>query len=141
MTRVFCAREGGEARSLNRRAGTRLERSLYSRLKSLDLSQWQRENTEDSISSWDQKEGSVVGQAEWEGNGNEAGTDSQGQRQWGQDMGCRAGREDLFRANIQVQPTEMGAFPAGGRADRWRLGRGNRRREGGEGGEVGALSL
>ena len=84
MTQVFCAREGGEARSLNRRAGARLERSLYSRLKNLDLSHWQQENTEDSISSWAQKEGSVVGQAEWEGNGNEAGTDSQSQRQWGQ---------------------------------------------------------
>ena len=137
MTQVFCAREGGEARSLNRRAGARLERSLYSRLKNLDLSHWQRENTEDTISSWAQKEGSVVGQAEWEGNGNEAGTDSQSQRQWGQDMGCRAGREALLRANIQVQPTEMGTLPAGGRADRWRLGRGSRRREGGKEGKSG----
>lgn len=36
-------------------------------------------------------------------------------------MGCRAGREAPLRANIQAQPTEVSALPAGGRADRWRL--------------------
>lgn len=72
---VLC--QGGRgSKELNGRAGATLERTLYSRLRSLDLSHWRRENTEETISSWAQKEGSVVEQAEWEGSGCEAGADS-----------------------------------------------------------------
>lgn len=65
MAQVSCAKEGGATMRLNRRAGARLEMSLYSKLRNLALYHWQWETTEDAFRSWAQKEGSVVEQAGW----------------------------------------------------------------------------
>ena len=45
------------SKKTQRRAGARLEMSLYSKLRNLDFYHWQWETTEDAIRSWAQKEG------------------------------------------------------------------------------------
>lgn len=82
MAQGSCSREGRVVMRLNRRAGARLEGSLHSKLRKLDLLPIGNTNsTEDAIRSWIQKEGSVVGETGWEGSGNEADAHGQSQRQ------------------------------------------------------------